>query len=479
MRCTPLAFQTEVKTKAMRKLSEIMNGNKLLNCCGALMALEILIFIQLGCALTPRCKRLGLLGFNAAGVFGVKCDLSRYLYRKETAVWMFANCTMIGKCTTEGCLTHDPGQFVITMYPQIILLYDHLRNNESRYVFSVCDHSQHLIAQLCITDATITSPSEDSPAYCSCADNNNDEILSVKHQEIYQKYCADEHENETIGKIDSTKGNNSDTMKSIPLTTSPSTALRSDISGGENLVTSTVPSRSSRLYISDNQDLGTPVLSNTLVIGIIVMVSAFAVVSSICTCYVSFRKNQQESFRPQTMALNNATSITGDTANVSTSVLLSPALAQSNFSCSVHSIANHCQMENEHVYEAPDVDLDHERPPLPSRNWTPILEKNGWFQQRDMDEQTFENPFYESYDKLKRRQLISLENVAKSAPDLYRDLEQKDTSNICCRTLLCHSVDNLRQILHNSLPCEIVNSRVYEAVGFSTMSESMENDVAT
>ena len=92
-------------------------------------------------------------------------------------------------------------------------------------------------------------------------------------------------------------------------------------------------------------------------------------------------------------------------------------------------------MENEHVYESPDADLDHERPPLPSRNCTPILEKNAWVQQRDMGEQTFENPFYESYDNLMRRQLISLEKFAESAPDLYRDLEGNKTSDIFCRTI--------------------------------------------
>ena len=446
----------------------------------------MVIFIHMGFALTLRCKHLNLLGINAADVFGVRCELNRVLNKNEMAVWMFANCTKIGRCTTNvtKCLSYRlmPSQYKLNMYPKISLLYGHQGNNESQYLFSVCDQSQHLIAQSYINNGIITTPNEHltlvSPAYCSCADNHEDEILSDKHQGMYPNVHGDGHKNETAWQTDSINGNNSNYAKSSPFSTSPSTKLSSDISDDENLVTTTLPLRSSTLYIN-NKDMDTPILSATLVIGIIVMVSAFAVVSSICTCYVSFRKSKQESFRPQAINVFDTTSNNGDATNVSTSVLLHPALAQSSFSCSVHSIAKHCQMENEHVYETPDVDMDGERPPLPSRNWTPILEKNGWFQQRDMDEQTFKNPFYESYDKLKRRQLISLENVAKSAPDLYRDLEQKDTSNICCRTLLCHSVDNLRQILHNSLPCEIVNSRVYEAVRFSTMSESMENDVAT
>ena len=454
-----------------------MKGNTFFNCRGALRAFIVFIFIQRGFALTISCVPLGLQGRNASDVLGVRCKLSRVLNRNETAVWMFANCTRTGNCTTERCPSYKSGQYQFTMYHYNSLLYDHRRDNESQYLFSVCNQSQYLIAQSSITAATITSTSADyalmSTPYCSCVDNQDHETLSVKHQRMYTNDVDDEHE--TTRKIDSTKGNNSDSVKSFHLSTSPSTKLRSDISGDENLVTSTQPSRSPRLYVTDIKDFDIPFLSPTLVIGVIVMVSAFAVVSSICTCYVSFRKNKQESFRPQTIALNNTTSNTGDTDDVSTSVLLHPALVQSSFSCSVHSIANHCQVENEHVYEAPDVDVDCERPPLPPRNCTPILEKNGWFQQRDTNEQTIENPFYESYDNLMRKQLISLEKFAESAPDLYRALEGNKTSDIFCRTLSCHSVDNLRQKLHNSLPCEIFNSRDYEAIRFSTMSENMEN----
>ena len=53
-----------------------------------------------------------------------------------------------------------PGQYELKMYLQVSLLYDHQPNNESRYLLSVCNQSQHLIAQSNITAATITSARE-------------------------------------------------------------------------------------------------------------------------------------------------------------------------------------------------------------------------------------------------------------------------------------------------------------------------------
>ena len=466
----------ELKTKVLNQVLDIMEGNILKNCCCVFLVVNLFINIPGRYGLSIFCKPLGMER-SSIGVLGVRCDLSRILEEYETAVWMLTNCTRIGNCTQRGCLFPVSSQYQINIISKLSLLYDHKRNIENLYLLSVCDQSENVISQSNVVAPTNTTTGENDPLIfttrCSCVGQQEPEMPNIKHRG--HDPTNDIQENERTLDVDWIDKYKSYFGKTLPMSTSSPPTLSSDISGDENFVTSTLPSRTSILYITDNKDLDTPILSATLVIGIIVMVSAFAVVSSICTCYVSFRKSKQESFRPQAINVFDTTSNNGDAANVSTSVLLHPALAPSSFSCSIHSIANHCQMENEHVYEAPDVHLVGERPPLPSRNCTPILEKNGWVQQRDMGEQTFENPFYESYDKLMGRQLISMEKLAESAPDLYQEVEPKETSNMFRRTISFHSVDNLKQKLHSSLPCEILNLKDYETLRFSTMSEPMEN----
>ena len=373
-----------------------MTGNRVPHICSIFVA-------SLVATVLPQCN--GLFASCSSAKFRrndtiltVGCEINRPLYENETAVWILPNCTAIGTCSSERCISfkHDI-QTTVNSASKMFRLYVYYSNGSYFFVFSVHDSLDIL------TQSYITSSTREINGSMTCTS-----FLTNISSDYHQNLSITEDHGNKINLLNGSRIN----------------ASKFDYAN-----VSTIQFATENTHSSYQMDMDTTFPNQSLpnfVVAIIAVLVVLALLSSFGTCFIGCRIYKSETYRlenhnPLQTPRSNG-NITTVAERIATSSEGIPCQARVSFMN--HALANPGQPgeANEHIYETPDVVLADERSPLPSAT------DSDWHGQQSVrglsNEESQPSEFY---NKLERQQ-IAIRNKAKSTSENSPLPSQIDTS---------------------------------------------------
>ena len=224
-----------------------------------------------GCeGLTISCETLYFHGIILGRTAGVQCEVSNALEKNVTAAWMHDNCTSIGSCTTEGCVSRD-NEHMLSASDRTYLLYNTWKMGGNPYLFSVLGCS----CVVALSNANATSnistgvscntPTSSPTSKCSCVDK-----LKMQNDDDEPEKDDDDSKDGSWDETDLQVDNFNKTVSTISTMTAGShIRCEKDVNG------QSIP---------------------PYVLAIIITGSSFSVISCICTSYLGCRTCRKRTY---------------------------------------------------------------------------------------------------------------------------------------------------------------------------------------